>query len=227
MDDPLLDYARRLEETDLALARSTAHVDELRREVAALRGRAEEVDRLLTGLPAAREAAAQAVRAAEADLGRRMDAVEKAERELAAAERRRDEERLAAARRAVVRTRDAAATAEGRLDRARVARDQLERDAERAREDAPQLERRAAELAARLGGAARVSAHAAAAPAPGLAGTLAWTARAEAALFVARSGLEAERERVVREANELGASALGEQLGATSVALVRERLERR
>jgi hypothetical protein len=37
--------------------------------------------------------------------------------------------------------------------------------------------------------------------------------------------LETERERVVVEANVLGASVLGEQLGASSVALVRRRLE--
>jgi hypothetical protein len=37
--------------------------------------------------------------------------------------------------------------------------------------------------------------------------------------------LEAERERVVVEANVLGTSVLGEELGAASVALVRRRLE--
>lgn len=229
MDDPLLDYARRLEEADLALARSAAEIDGLRREVAELRARASHDEALLARLPAAREAAADAVRTAEAELGRRMDEVEAAEHELALAEaeRRQDEERVAAARRAVVRTRDAAATAEARLDRARLSREELERDAERAAEEAPQLERQAQALAEEVSRLPRVSAQAGAAPAPGLAGAVAWTARAEAALFVARSGLDAERERVAREANELGASALGEHLGATSVSLVRERLERR
>ena len=64
-------------------------------------------------------------------------------------------------------------------------------------------------------------------PAPGIEGVLEWAARAHAAVFVARSGLETERERVVREANELAASVLGEPLYATSVALVRQRLEER
>ncbi|MBA3788673.1 MAG: hypothetical protein H0X21_08270, partial [Actinobacteria bacterium] len=54
-----------------------------------------------------------------------------------------------------------------------------------------------------------------------------WVSRAHAAVFVARSGLETERERVVREANELAASVLGEPFSATSVDVVRKRLEQR
>ena len=52
-----------------------------------------------------------------------------------------------------------------------------------------------------------------------------YAARAHAALFVVRGGLENERERIVLEANSLAASALGEQGGGASVALVRQRLE--
>jgi len=46
-----------------------------------------------------------------------------------------------------------------------------------------------------------------------------------AALFVVRGQREGERERLVREANELGGSVLGEQVAGASVALVRRRLE--
>lgn len=52
-----------------------------------------------------------------------------------------------------------------------------------------------------------------------------WGARVRAALFVVRGGLESERERIVVEANTLGAAVLGEQLAGSSVALVRRRLE--
>jgi hypothetical protein len=52
-----------------------------------------------------------------------------------------------------------------------------------------------------------------------------WGARVHAALFVVRGGLELERERVVREANELGAAVLGEPVAA-SVGRVRELIER-
>ena len=54
-----------------------------------------------------------------------------------------------------------------------------------------------------------------------------WGARVRSALFVARGTLETERERVVTEANALGTAVLGESLGASSVAVVRRRLEER
>jgi hypothetical protein len=89
-----------------------------------------------------------------------------------------------------------------------------------------ELESTARALADRLAHVPRVSHGASQVPAPGLAGTIGWGDRAHAALFVVRGGLDTERERVVREANELAASALGEPVSATSVAGVRERLER-
>ena len=63
------------------------------------------------------------------------------------------------------------------------------------------------------------------APGTSLAEIDEWGARAHAALFVVRGGLESEREKVVLEANALAAAALGEQTGGASVALVRRRLE--
>jgi hypothetical protein len=62
--------------------------------------------------------------------------------------------------------------------------------------------------------------------APGLDGIDEWGSRVAAALLVVRSGLDTERERLVREANELAASVLGDRDVGTSVALVRARLER-
>ena len=52
-----------------------------------------------------------------------------------------------------------------------------------------------------------------------------WAARAHAAVLVARSGLEAERDRIVRETTELASAVLGEPIPATSVAVLRERIE--
>jgi hypothetical protein len=46
-----------------------------------------------------------------------------------------------------------------------------------------------------------------------------------AALFVVKGGLETERERVVREAGELGAAVLEEPPVGASVSLVRRRVE--
>jgi hypothetical protein len=52
-----------------------------------------------------------------------------------------------------------------------------------------------------------------------------WGARAHAALFVVRGGLESERERLVLEANSLAAATFGDHGGGSSVALVRRRIE--
>ena len=52
-----------------------------------------------------------------------------------------------------------------------------------------------------------------------------WGLLVRSAVLVARGTLEAERERIVVEANALAAGALGEPLAASSVALVRRRLE--
>ncbi|MCZ7587950.1 MAG: hypothetical protein M5U27_03630 [Gaiella sp.] len=74
--------------------------------------------------------------------------------------------------------------------------------------------RRIAETAGRLPGAA-------------FADVDEWAAHVRSVLFVVRGTLEAERERIVAEANVLGASVLGEDLGVSSIALVRRRLEAR
>ena len=58
-----------------------------------------------------------------------------------------------------------------------------------------------------------------------LADLAAWGDRVQAALLVVRGGLVAERERLLREAGELAAAALGEPLPGASVASVRRRLE--
>ena len=71
----------------------------------------------------------------------------------------------------------------------------------------------------------RVTESAGRAPGTSLAELDDWGSRVRSALFVVRGTLEAERERVVVEANVLGTSVLGEELGATSVAIVRRRLE--
>jgi hypothetical protein len=62
-------------------------------------------------------------------------------------------------------------------------------------------------------------------PGSSLEGLADWGARVRAALFVVTGGLETERDRVVREAGELGASVLGEPPVGASVAVVRRRLE--
>jgi hypothetical protein len=123
-----------------------------------------------------------------------------------------------------VRTRDAATTAERKLARLRGEVEALEAEARAIEAGLPELEPRAEVLAGRIRALHRAPDPAF--PEPGPAGVAAWASRAEASLFVARGGLETERDRIVRQANELAASALGETL-ASSVSRVREQLEQR
>jgi DNA repair exonuclease SbcCD ATPase subunit len=217
--------ARELETADEELAARIAEVDRLQHETAEIRERTTAVQAVLDGLPAAREAASGAVERANRALERRRAAVAKADLELAEAERSRDQEAVAEARRAVVRARDAASSAERKLARAEDAVDTVERDARSAAAEANELERSARRISGRLAGEPRLSPAGSEPPSPGLDGTLEWASKANASLFVVRSGLDTERERIVRQANELAAGALGEPVAATSVALLRARLE--
>jgi DNA repair exonuclease SbcCD ATPase subunit len=225
-DERLLRFARELGARDERLAAGIAEVDELQHVTDELRERASALAEFLDRLPLERKALEAAVAQAQAELGSRQRALADATAEVERAEASRDEERRASARRAHVRARDAVTTPDRKLVRALEARETLEREAAGAEREGSELEAHARTLAARLAQVPRVSRGATENPEPGLAGTIAWSGRARAALFVVRAGLETERERVVREANELAASALGEQVAATSVALVRERIER-
>ncbi|MDQ3857803.1 MAG: hypothetical protein M3327_05050, partial [Actinomycetota bacterium] len=60
---------------------------------------------------------------------------------------------------------------------------------------------------------------------PTLADVARWATEARAALFVARGRLAAEREALIRQANELGTVVLGEPLASQSAALVARRVE--
>ena len=224
-DTRLLEVAKELEAADERLAGAIVEVAALDAEAAATGARAAELDRFVTDLPAERSRLEDAAREAERECQERRAELEAAERELAEAEQKGKGERLAAARRAVVRIRDALSSAERRLGRVLEAQSGLERRAREAGAETPELLAQSRALAARVRRVPRISPHAGDEPVGDLNGVVQWAAGAHAALFVVRSALESERERVVREANELGASALGEPLAATSVALVRKRLE--
>ena len=225
-DERLLAHARELEERDARVASAISDIAALQLEVDELRTRASGVDAALARLPDDRSAAQQAVTEARDELARKHAEAERAAGRLAEAERTRNAERISEARRAATRARDAARMAEDKLERGEQQSAELERRALALAAEAPALERRAGELARRLEDVPRVPRDAAAEPSPGLAAAAAWGAHAHAALFVARSGLESEREAIVRQANELASSVLGEPLSATSAALVRARIRR-
>jgi DNA repair exonuclease SbcCD ATPase subunit len=224
-EDRRLVFLRELERADEAASAVLAELDELTREIEALRGKAIELEAFLARLPTERERLAHAIEEAEREVGAAREALADAERELEVSERDGKAERIAAARRAEVRTRDRLRDAERRFAELRGRSAQLEKDTEEAAHEAPRVEERAAALAHALRGRARLAERAGADPAPGLAGAAEWAAHALAALFLARGGLAAERDAVIRQANELGALVLGEPLMAASASSVARRVE--
>ena len=221
MSERLLDVARELEARDAVLAEEIEQIEELRRRAAAVGEAAARIARFLEELPAERPGLEHQIAHLERELAERELARDVAEQTLEHA----GEEDRAAARRAAVRTRDAVTVMTRELDQARTRLAKLEVEADAAIEELARLRREAEELTTGIRDAPEISRGTV--PHPGeLAEELVeWASRARAALLLARSGLETQRERVVREANELAAAALGDP-GATSVAGVVERLER-
>jgi chromosome segregation ATPase len=222
MESPV-DVARALESRDEALAAAIAELLELEQAVDRIRRRAEEIEALRARLPEQRAALQQRLADAREELERRRTVAREAEEALARGEEKGDAEQIAAARRAVVRTNDEASMAEKRVARLEQLTEDLERRSEEDEREAPTLEARAAEVALHVAELSRV--RPLTPPAPGVPEVIDWAGRAKAALFVARNGLERERESVVREANELAAAILGEPMLVTSVTTVRRRLE--
>lgn len=223
-----LALAAELEERDERIAAEIEELAGLDRRAAALKESAGAIRTFRERLPSERAHLDQALVEPESDLAGARESLAAAAQALAEleAKRRPDAERLATARRAVAHARDDLGAAESVLARVQARRAALEAEALRLEAEAPGLEADAHQLAAALRALPRVSRSGGLDAEPGLDGLLEWASRAHAALLVARSGLETERERTVREANELGVAALGEDLGATRVSLVRERLER-
>ena len=225
-DDRALEVARTLEEEDERLAAALAEVGELEREVAAVRERARGLSELIASGPERLVTAEATIDEAGRELERRRDQAARVQAELEEAERSGDERRIESARRAVERARDSVRAGERRLERSTSARADLERQLREAEAAEPLLEEQSRALSERLAAVPRISRSGVAPPEPGLDGIDEWASRVAAALFVVRSGLETERERLIREANELASSVLGDPVVDTSVSLVRARLDR-
>lgn len=224
--DPLLRLADDLERRDERAAAELGEVERLGREVERTRAEAESTAAFLAALPEALAALSGETRAAEAARAEAAGAVAAAEEDLRRArERRREDERLTAAR-AVQHARDALQEAELRARRALAERARLEAEGEERRVRAAALEREAEELAAQLAALPRVAREAVAAPGSGLDGVLAWAAQARGGLLVAAAAIATERERVGREAAELVTAVSGDPLALAGAAGLRDRVER-
>ena len=231
MSDPraaaFLAHAADLQGRDDAAAARIGAVADLLRRADQLRGRATALAASLSALPAERaqlDDAEAAARLREAAARRELAEAERRVEELERSRRSGDQAK-SQARRELNTARQALADAGAGIDRIVARRGSLLGEERAWRAEADGLAAAAREVAAAIGETSGVSASGRTEPGTTLAALEEWGARAHAALFVVRHGLEEERERIVNEANALGASLLGEELGGSSVASVRRRLE--
>jgi hypothetical protein len=213
VDERALEEVRRLAAIDAELAARTDGLRELGDEVEAIRARAEAGEAFFANYPEAEARRRAATAEARQGRARREAELAAAHGELGAA--RKDEER-ASAERAVRRAEDRLAVAEARVARAAEAESDLEQEAAALTAEIPGLETRAAVVSSRLPDLP---------PAPsGPHELVEWASRARATLFVIARQLDAQRDRVIREANELGSMLLGEPLYGSTTAQVERRI---
>jgi chromosome segregation ATPase len=207
VDERAVSELRRLAALDAELAHSASAIRGLDEIVAGLRGRAEAIDGFFATYPEEEARRSAERREAQDELARRRDELAAAERTLAGAQ---DPDARAHAEHAVARAVDHISVAEGRLARAESAYEELERDAAALPAELDRLEARAQTVpdVAPLGSS-----------------LVEWASHAHAALFVAAGQIDVQRERVIREANELASMLLGESTYGATVAQVVARVE--
>jgi hypothetical protein len=231
MPDRRLAILEDLERSEEEVAAELAEIDELYAACEQVRLAAHDLVDFLERLPEARAAAAREVGEAARALEEAGAVFEEAEQELAAAEKTGDQDVLAAARRFHVRTRDARHLSERRARAAEDHAAELEAAATAADEHVKELNARARELAQVLGRRPRVAAGTEIPPDASPAQAAEWGTEARAALLVARGQVAAERDALVRQANELASNVVGEPVAAMSAAgaadLLRRTLDRR
>ncbi len=224
--DPL-SYARELERKDEDVAARLDHALNVLRRVDDVRAETVRIKDALAALPLEIEHAEQAEREAlERDVEARLEFADAARRlDEASRSRRGGGDAKALAVRLHARAQVAATDAAEALARLRQRLAELARREHALRAEAGAVAVDAERVALAVADVPRLSDSGRQEPGRSLAEITDWTARAHAALFVVRGGLEGERERIVLEANGLAAAALGEYGGGLSVALVRRRLE--
>jgi chromosome segregation ATPase len=207
VDERAVSELRQLAALDAELAHSASAIRGLDETVAGLRGRAEAIDGFFAAYPAEEARRGAERREAQDELARRRDELADAERTLAGAQ---DPDARAHAEHAVARAVDHISVAEGRLARAQSAYEELERDAAALPAELDRLEARARTVT----------------DVPPLGSSLAeWASHAHAELFVAAGQIDVQRERVIREANELATMLLGESTYGATIAHVLARVE--
>jgi chromosome segregation ATPase len=207
VDERAVNELRRLTALDGELAESAAALRDLDGQVTAIRGRAEAIGAFFASYPEEEARRATELQEASEELSRRRDELAAAKRLLA--EAHEDEARIHAEH-AIARALDHITVAEDRRARAQSASDELERDAAALPRELEQLEIRARALpdVAPLGGS-----------------LVEWASHAHAELFVAAGQIDVQRERAIREANELASMLLGDPTYGATVAQALARVE--
>ena len=211
----LLELAADLERRDVAVATEIDRASTLADGAKEIASRAQAIGALLDNAPTEHaamdraEAEALALRSvADADCAAAVAKLE------AAGQKGHD---VADAQRDLGHAQVAARDAAARVDRIICTRATLVRSERAARADISNLIAEAQAIAGQLADLPRVSASGRVSPESTLDGLVEWAARVHAALLVVRGQLDVERDRLVREANELGSVVLGEELAGNSV----------
>jgi chromosome segregation ATPase len=192
VDERAVNELRRLADLDADLSERASVLRERDSQVTALRARAEAIDAFFAAYPEEEARRSAELREGQEELTRRRRELNDAERALA--EAHEDDARVHAEH-AVARALDHIAVAERRIERGQSAYDALERDATALPRELDELEDRARTVPG----------------VPAMSSSLVeWASQAHAALFVAAGQIDVERERVIREANELASMLLGE-----------------
>ena len=194
-----VDDLRALERRDAELAASAQRLRELDAAVAAVRGRAEEIDAFFAAYPETENRLREAMLGAETELAERRLELEEAK---AAVVDATNEDVREAAERLVRRVSDHVSVAEGRRARTADALEELEQQAAALPDELPQLAARAENVTHELPGITT--------PEGAPRALIEWAGHTHASLFVATGQIDLQRERVIREANELATMLLGE-----------------
>lgn len=221
MAERVLGILRELERADEEIGVVLADLDRLAGQLDALRTRVADLQAFEERLPSNRERLAADLERTQAEADSALEALGKAHEAVRTA-------KPATAREAElfeVRARDRVTSADRRCREAKASVAALEREAREAQYEAGELHAEAQAIAEELAESSRLARDAGREPGVGLDGVAAWSEVARAALFVARGQVTGEREAVIRQANELGAVALGEPLTSASVAVVTRRVE--
>jgi chromosome segregation ATPase len=204
---------RSLARDDEHLAAESERLHELDGQVTALREKAEAIKAFFAAYSHEETRRREDLTDAEAELARRRAELQVAEAQLASAA---GDEAREHAEHAVERGRDHVAVAEAAVERARAAAAELERDASRLPGEVPELEEWARAISTEVRDVPPVP--------EGPRELVEWASHAHAELFVAAGQLDAQRDRVIREANELATMLLGEPTYGSTPAQLEQRI---